>query len=78
MRGEVGFRLTAATKTTQRIDKFRTVVFGFQGVNAIGQAFADEIFRVFRNKHPEFEIIVIKAASAVRRMVSRAQSSTTL
>jgi hypothetical protein len=33
-----------------RIDGFRTVVLDFKNVNQIGQAFADEIFRVFARR----------------------------
>ena len=35
-----------AKRLLLRIDRFRTVVLDFQNVNQIGQAFADEIFRV--------------------------------
>jgi hypothetical protein len=36
-----------AKRLLLRIDRFRRVVLDFQSVNQIGQAFADEIFRVF-------------------------------
>ncbi len=38
------------------LDKFREVVLDFRGVQSVGQGFADEIFRVFRNSHPQTEI----------------------
>ena len=48
----------------------------FTGVPTIGQAFADEIFRVFANEHPELTIHAIHANSEVNRMIERARTST--
>ncbi|MGA1868416.1 MAG: STAS-like domain-containing protein [bacterium] len=39
------------------LDKFREIILNFKGVNALGQGFADEVFRVFKRQHPD---IVIK------------------
>ncbi len=63
-----------AKRLLARVDRFRTVLFDFQGVDTIGIAFADEVFRVFALKHPEIELIPIKTNSAVRRVIHRAQS----
>ena len=57
----------------QRVDRFRTVVLDFAGVDTIGQAFADEIFRVFANAHPNVELIPLHAATDVQQMIRRAQ-----
>ena len=46
----------------------------FSGVASIGQAFADEVFRVFRGKHPEVRLVSVHASSEVRRMISRAET----
>jgi hypothetical protein len=50
------------------------VVLDFNGVSELGQAFADEVFRVFAQQHPEIELIPVATNSAVKRMISRAQS----
>lgn len=50
------------------------MVFDFSGEEAIGQAFADEVFRVFRRQHPEMEIISLNTNKDVAQMISRAQS----
>jgi len=63
-----------AKRLLARIDRFRTVLFDFQYVDTIGIAFADEVFRVFALRHPEIELIPIKANSAVKRVIHRAQS----
>jgi len=64
-----------AKRVVVRIEEFETVVFDFDGVDYIGQAFADEIFRVFQNSHPELEILTTKANEAVSSMIARAKSS---
>ena len=58
-----------AKRLLARVELFKTVVFDFTRVPTIGQAFADEIFRVFATKHPEMELTVIHANSEVRRMI---------
>ncbi len=63
-----------AKRLLARIDRFKTVLFDFKGVDTIGIAFADEVFRVFALKHPEIELIPIKTNSAVRRVIHRVQS----
>jgi hypothetical protein len=60
-----------AKRLLARVDRFKTVIFDFQGVDTIGQAFADEVFRVFANKHPDIELMHMRASSAVRRMILR-------
>jgi hypothetical protein len=37
----------------------------------IGQAFADEVFRVFANDHPNIEILSINANDDVKQMIKR-------
>ena len=63
-----------AKRLLLRIDKFKTVLFDFTGVESIGQAFADEVFRVFPNQHPNMELIPIHANEAVMQMIKRAQT----
>ena len=63
-----------AKRLLARVDRFRTVLFDFKGVDSIGIAFADEVFRVFALKHPEIELIPINTNSAVRPVIHRAQS----
>jgi anti-sigma regulatory factor (Ser/Thr protein kinase) len=62
-----------AKRLLVRVDRFRTVLLDFEGVSAIGQAFADEIFRVFRAQHPSIEIYGIHANTDVQDMINRAQ-----
>jgi len=56
------------------IDKFKKVIFDFDGVETIGQAFADEIFRVFTNKNQEIELQFVNANQEVKSMILRAKT----
>ncbi len=61
-----------AKRVLARVDLFETVIFDFTGVAAIGQAFADEIFRVFANNHPDIRLVPVHMSKAVEQMVKRA------
>lgn len=63
-----------AKRLLARVELFKVVIFDFTEVPEIGQAFADEIFRVFAAKHPEIELHAVHASSAVKRMIERAKS----
>lgn len=63
-----------AKRVLARVELFKIVMFDFSGVETIGQAFADEIFRVFANKHPEIQLFAIKENSAVKRVIERAKA----
>ena len=61
-----------AKRLLARIDRFHIVMLDFQDVPAIGQGFADEIFRVFQQAHPEIQICPINANDEVKKMVVHA------
>jgi len=63
-----------AKRLLARIDRFKTVILDFDAVETIGQAFADEVFRVFKHHHPEIELTYMKANKNVRQMIKRAMS----
>lgn len=63
-----------AKRVLARLENFRAVELDFAGVAEIGQAFADEIFRVFRAGHPGVALTWINAAPEVERMIGRAAS----
>ncbi len=67
-----------AKRVLARVELFKTVVFDFKGVDYIGQAFSDEIFRVFANAHPDIELHPINANSEVKRMIARARGGTVI
>jgi biotin operon repressor/anti-sigma regulatory factor (Ser/Thr protein kinase) len=61
-----------AKRILTRFNRFKEVLLDFSGVEFIGQAFADEIFRVFQTAHPEVRLIAINAAPSVSGMIRRA------
>ncbi len=55
------------------LDKFKQIVLDFERVPSVGQAFADEVFRVFQKRHPDLLIEYVNANDAVKFMVERAK-----
>jgi len=66
-----------AKRLLARVELFKIVMLDFQGVQSIGQAFADEIFRVFTLKHPEVTLEPYHTNSEIKRMIERAKSGST-
>ncbi len=59
-----------ARRLLERLDRFSVVVLDFSDVERIGQGFADEVFRVFADRHPDIRLEVENAAPAVEAMIS--------
>jgi hypothetical protein len=60
-----------AKRLLARIDRFKIVIFDFEGVESIGPAFADEVFRVFASRHSSIEFHEVNANAEVKRMIKR-------
>lgn len=73
--GEKLVSRSQAKRLTMRFERFRTVILDFEGIESIGQAFADEIFRVFQKAHPELTMMVVHMTADVDYMVKRAQAA---
>jgi len=67
--GESLVSRSQAKRLLDRADKFIEVILDFEGIKFIGQAFADEVFRVFRKQHPEVNIIPINTNKEVEAMI---------
>lgn len=61
-----------AKRLIARFDRFRSVILDFSEIKEIGQAFADELFRVYANGHPEVELVPKNMTEQVERMWLRA------
>jgi hypothetical protein len=61
-----------AKRLIARFERFKLVILDFKGVSEIGQAFADELFRVYRLAHPAIEISPVNMTQQVERMWLRA------
>ena len=60
-----------AKRLLMGLDKFKTVILDFEGVESVGQAFVDEIFRVFQNENPGITFNVIHENEEVSDMIQR-------
>lgn len=70
--GEKLVSRSQAKRVMARVERFKTVVLDFTGVEEIGQAFADEIFRVFATSHPGVSLIPVHVTTEVQQMIVRA------
>jgi len=61
-----------AKRVLSGLDRFTNILFDFTGVETIGQAFADQIFRVYKNQHPEIKVIFINTNKNLDNMINRA------
>lgn len=71
--GEQLVSRSQAKRLLVRVDQFKEVLLDFQGITIIGQAFADEIFRVFQREHPSIRILWINANSDIEKMINLAK-----
>lgn len=63
-----------ARRILSGLEKFRVILFDYDKVPMVGQAFADEIYRVFHNKYPEIKIEEINMNDTVKFMVERTKT----
>jgi anti-sigma regulatory factor (Ser/Thr protein kinase) len=63
-----------ARRILARFERFKEIFLDFTAVESIGQAFADEIFRVYATAHPEMKLTAVNANEHVTRMIRRATS----
>lgn len=63
-----------AKRLLARVDRFAIVLFDFVGVDTVGPAFADEIFRVFERAHPDIRLMPVNTSPAVDQMIIRARA----
>ena len=61
-----------ARRVLSGLELFKEVILDFKDIEYIGQAFADEIFRVFPNMNPSTTILTQNTNSEVQNMINRA------
>lgn len=64
-----------ARRLLHSLENFSEIILDFSDVKTVGQGFADEIFRVFQNAHPNVNIAAINASENVDFMIKRALST---
>ncbi|MCR4260935.1 MAG: DUF4325 domain-containing protein [Candidatus Colwellbacteria bacterium] len=60
-----------ARRVLAGLEKFKIIVFDFDKVPTVGQAFADEVFRVFHHRYPQIKLEVENMSEGVKFMVER-------
>jgi len=55
------------------LDKFKKIMFDFKNVRTVGQSFADEVFRVWKNNHKDIDIVYKNANENIVFMMERAK-----
>jgi hypothetical protein len=60
-----------AKRVLARYERFDELDLDFSGVESIGQAFADELFRVYASNHPEIKLVTQNANEQVSQMIGR-------
>jgi len=76
--GTIYISRSQARRLLVNLDKFKVVVLNFEGIKTIGQAFADEVFRVFATRHPNIEIKPTNTNDTVSFMIDRAKKNAQL
>ena len=64
-----------ARRLCLRLNDFREAVLDFDKVEIMGQGFADEIFRVYHNNHPEVKLTPVGMNANVHRLYLHAQNT---
>lgn len=75
--GEQLVSRSQAKRILARFTDFAEVMLDFKDVQEIGQAFADEIFRVFRKEHPHTPLVAINTNANIDRMIRHVEGSGT-
>jgi anti-sigma regulatory factor (Ser/Thr protein kinase) len=64
-----------AKRALTRVERFTEVIWDFAKVDEVGQAFADEIFRVFPLANPDSHFSVVNATKEVAAMITLATAT---
>jgi anti-sigma regulatory factor (Ser/Thr protein kinase) len=64
-----------ARRLLARFDQFERVTLDFYGVDEIHQGFADELFRVFPQKHPQCQISAENCSGQVQGMIAHVRNT---
>lgn len=71
--GTIYVSRSQARRVLVGLEKFKKIILDFDRVPNIGQAFADEVFRVFQSRYPQISIEPINMNETVRFMVERVE-----
>jgi hypothetical protein len=64
-----------AKQLLKSVELSKEIILDFTDIAWIGPSFADEIFRVFANEHPDIHLTPLHANAEVMKMISRAKNA---
>ena len=64
-----------AKRLLSGFDKFNSITLDFEGVEAIRQGFADELFRIFPQNHPQCTLTAINCNKQITSMIKHVQNT---
>lgn len=67
--GEIWISRSQAKRILAGLERYSKIILNFSGIELVGQAFCDEIFRVFRINHPDIVLEPIHMNKSVEIMV---------
>ncbi|MDQ7075244.1 MAG: DUF4325 domain-containing protein [Gammaproteobacteria bacterium] len=73
--GEKLVSRSQAKRILNRVEKFNNILLDFSDVDSIGQAFADEVFRVFTRRNPQVSIMSVHTTDSIDRMIHAAKAN---
>lgn len=59
-----------AKRLLHGLEKFKVIILDFKGVKTIGQGFADELFRVFMQNHPEITLEIVRLKPSLQTIIN--------
>ena len=71
--GTVYISRSQAKRLLANLSNFSLIILDFEGIETVGQAFADEVFRVFQASHPHIKIEAINMSETVEFMINRVE-----
>ncbi len=71
--GTIYVSRSQARRVLTGLERFKTIVLNFENVPTVGQAFADEVFRVFQQRNSQIKIVPTNMNEAVKYMVDRVE-----
>lgn len=69
--GERLISRSQAKRICKRLEQFTHITLDFKKVEAVGQGFVDQLFRIFQREHPNIKITYINANNNVDFMIKR-------
>lgn len=72
LQGTIYISRSQARRIISGLEKYESIVLDYDKVSTVGQAFTDEIYRVFRSSHPDIKIESRHMSEPVKFMVNRA------